>query len=285
MIPCDYSFTFWPSVMPLEPTQVTVEHLTVDVIKHFLTYLEEERGNTIDTRNLRLTALHSFFRFVSRQIPELIEHATQIHNIPYAGLFSPRSRTLRRRKSMPYWRPRIALPYRASVTTLCSCSCTTQGLAPPKRPRPTSERSSSTARLPPCASSGKAARSGSARCGPIPSRSCEVCSVQGLQGATTCRCSSISVVSGSPVSAFTRWSSGRSQRLPHDAIAAAEKSQSAYDSSHHRRRFAPRWGRHEHHTSLARPRLIGDHEPLCASRPGNESEGLGNVCTDARGGQ
>ena len=65
-----------------DPTQVTVEHLTVDVIKHVLTSLEEERGNTIDTRNLRLTALHAFFRFVSRQIPELIEHATQIHNIP-----------------------------------------------------------------------------------------------------------------------------------------------------------------------------------------------------------
>src|SRR4029434_1133175 len=43
---------------------------------------------------------------------------------------------------MPYWRPRIALPYRASVTTLCSCSCTTQGLAPPKQRRPTSDRSS-----------------------------------------------------------------------------------------------------------------------------------------------
>jgi site-specific recombinase XerD len=61
-------FHFLAERYATEPTQVTVEHLTVDVIKHFLTYLEEERGNTIDTRNLRLTALHSFFRFVSRQI-------------------------------------------------------------------------------------------------------------------------------------------------------------------------------------------------------------------------
>src|SRR5262244_1786646 len=48
-------FHFLAERYATEPTQVTVEQLTVDVIKHFLTYLEEERGNTIDTRNLRLT--------------------------------------------------------------------------------------------------------------------------------------------------------------------------------------------------------------------------------------
>jgi site-specific recombinase XerD len=82
-------FHFLAERYAVEPTQVTVEHLTVDVIKHFLIYLEEERGNTIDTRNLRLTALHSFFRFVARQIPELIEHATQIHNIPLRRTLQP----------------------------------------------------------------------------------------------------------------------------------------------------------------------------------------------------
>src|SRR5207237_3470210 len=82
-------FHFLAERYATEPTQVTVEHLTVDVIKHFLTYLEEERGNTIATRNLRLTALHSFFRFVSRQMPELIEHATQIHNIPLRRTLQP----------------------------------------------------------------------------------------------------------------------------------------------------------------------------------------------------
>ena len=74
-------FHFLAERYAIEPTQVTVEHLTVDVVKSFLTYLEQERGNAIDTRNLRLTALHSLFRFVSRQIPELIDHATQIHRI------------------------------------------------------------------------------------------------------------------------------------------------------------------------------------------------------------
>jgi len=73
----------------LEPTQVTVEHLTADVIKRFLTYLEQERGNAIDTRNLRLTALHSLFRFLARHIPALLEQATQIQQIPLRRTTQP----------------------------------------------------------------------------------------------------------------------------------------------------------------------------------------------------
>ena len=72
-----------------EPTQVTVEPLPVDVMKNFLTYLEAERGNAADTRNLRLTALPAFCRFVSRQIPARIEHATQIPNIPFRRTLQP----------------------------------------------------------------------------------------------------------------------------------------------------------------------------------------------------
>lgn len=82
-------FRFMTERYATEPTQMTVEHLTADVVKSFLTYLEEERGNAIDTRNLRLTALHSLFRFVARQIPELIEQATQIQKIPLRRTTQP----------------------------------------------------------------------------------------------------------------------------------------------------------------------------------------------------
>jgi site-specific recombinase XerD len=82
-------FHFLAEHYTLEPTQVTVEHLTADVVKSFLTYLEQERGNAIDTRNLRLTALHSLFRFISRHIPELIEQATQIQQIPLRRTTQP----------------------------------------------------------------------------------------------------------------------------------------------------------------------------------------------------
>lgn len=82
-------FHFMAKRYATEPTHVTVEQLTADVVKGFLTYLEEERSNAVDTRNLRLTAIHSLFRFVSRQIPELIEHATQIQNIPLRRTTQP----------------------------------------------------------------------------------------------------------------------------------------------------------------------------------------------------
>ena len=82
-------FYFLAEHYAIEPTQVTVEHLTADVVKSFLTYLEKDRGNAIDTRNLRLTALHSLFRFVARHIPELIEQATQIQQIPLRRTTQP----------------------------------------------------------------------------------------------------------------------------------------------------------------------------------------------------
>jgi len=65
-----------------EPTRVTVEQVTAKVVRAFLDYIEQERGNTVATRNQRLAALHSLFRFISRQVPELVEQATQIRAIP-----------------------------------------------------------------------------------------------------------------------------------------------------------------------------------------------------------
>ena len=65
----------------LDPTRVSVEGLTVDVLRAFLTHLEGDRGNAISTRNQRLTALHSLFRFISRQVPELVGQATAVQAI------------------------------------------------------------------------------------------------------------------------------------------------------------------------------------------------------------
>ena len=65
-----------------DPVRVTVEQVDATVVRGFLAHLEHQRGNTTSTRNLRLTALHSLFRFIGRQAPELVEHATTIHAIP-----------------------------------------------------------------------------------------------------------------------------------------------------------------------------------------------------------
>lgn len=65
-----------------DPTRVTVEQVTGKVVRSFLVHLEEERGNSVSTRNQRLAAMHSLFRFVARNVPELVEHAAQIQAIP-----------------------------------------------------------------------------------------------------------------------------------------------------------------------------------------------------------
>jgi len=65
-----------------DPTRVIVEQVDAVVVRNFLAYLEEDRGNSVSTRNQRLAALHSLFRFVGRLVPELVDHATRIQAIP-----------------------------------------------------------------------------------------------------------------------------------------------------------------------------------------------------------
>lgn len=52
-------------------------------ITAFLTHLERERGNGIPTRNVRLSAIHAFFRYVAAQQPDRLEQAQRILGIPF----------------------------------------------------------------------------------------------------------------------------------------------------------------------------------------------------------
>jgi len=52
-------------------------------VQSFLVYLEQERNNSGSTRNIRLSAIHSFFRFVAAQHPDRLEHAQRILGIPF----------------------------------------------------------------------------------------------------------------------------------------------------------------------------------------------------------
>jgi len=66
----------------IESTRVTVELTTATIVRAFLAHLEERRGNCVATRNQRLAAIHSLFHFVASQVPELVDHASQICAIP-----------------------------------------------------------------------------------------------------------------------------------------------------------------------------------------------------------
>jgi site-specific recombinase XerD len=66
----------------IDPTRVTIEQVSPEVVREFLANLEQARGNSTSSRNQRLAAIHSLFRFIGREVPELVDHAAQIRSIP-----------------------------------------------------------------------------------------------------------------------------------------------------------------------------------------------------------
>lgn len=64
------------------PSKLQLEALDVTTITAFLSYLENERGNSPRTRNARLTAIHSFFQYASFKAPECSEQIARVLSIP-----------------------------------------------------------------------------------------------------------------------------------------------------------------------------------------------------------
>jgi site-specific recombinase XerD len=64
------------------PSQLTIEDLTPSFIGRFLDHLEKERANTARTRNVRLAAIHSFFKFAALEEPRCIALAQRVLAIP-----------------------------------------------------------------------------------------------------------------------------------------------------------------------------------------------------------
>lgn len=66
----------------LAPTSLDFADLDAPTIGAFLTHLEKERGNSVRTRNARLAAIHSLFRFAAFQHPEHAELISRVLAIP-----------------------------------------------------------------------------------------------------------------------------------------------------------------------------------------------------------
>jgi integrase/recombinase XerD len=64
------------------PSDLQMEQLDVSLIENFLRHLEQERGNSVRTRNTRLAAVHAFFRFVAVSEPALGLQCQRILAIP-----------------------------------------------------------------------------------------------------------------------------------------------------------------------------------------------------------
>jgi site-specific recombinase XerD len=71
-----------------ERRQRSVSHLDLSdlgppEVLEFLQHLETERGNQVATRNVRLAAIHAFFRYCATDHPEQVEHCQRVLAVPF----------------------------------------------------------------------------------------------------------------------------------------------------------------------------------------------------------
>ncbi len=63
--------------------QLLVQDAAPDIIRRFLTHLEQDRGCAVVTRNQRLAAIHSWARFIGEKRPEHLSWCTGVCAIPF----------------------------------------------------------------------------------------------------------------------------------------------------------------------------------------------------------
>lgn len=68
---------------------LALDMLDVDLVLLFLDHLEEHRNNSVATRNVRLAALHTFFRHVGGQEPLHLDQCRRIVDIPLKRVSTP----------------------------------------------------------------------------------------------------------------------------------------------------------------------------------------------------
>ena len=64
------------------PSQLTLPDLDTPFLGGFLDHLEQKRGNSARSRNVRLAAIHSFFRYVALHAPEYSAVAQRVLAMP-----------------------------------------------------------------------------------------------------------------------------------------------------------------------------------------------------------
>jgi site-specific recombinase XerD len=65
-----------------QPCQLDIGDLDAPLIAAFLDHLEHDRGNSIRTRNARLAAIHSLFRYAALRHPEHLQDIERVLAIP-----------------------------------------------------------------------------------------------------------------------------------------------------------------------------------------------------------
>jgi len=63
------------------PSELSLEDLDAQMVRDFLEHLERDCGNTARTRNLRLTAIRSFMKYVEYEVPSALEQVRRVKAI------------------------------------------------------------------------------------------------------------------------------------------------------------------------------------------------------------
>ena len=72
---------FCKETQNIQIEKLTIKRLNSELVISFLNWLENDRGNSINTRNQRLAALHAFFRFLQAEEPKHLFQCQQILDI------------------------------------------------------------------------------------------------------------------------------------------------------------------------------------------------------------
>jgi len=74
--------TFATKRLGKQPSSLAIEDVNATLISKFLDHLERDRGNSVRSRNVRLAAVRSFFRYVAMNEPAHLLHCQRILAIP-----------------------------------------------------------------------------------------------------------------------------------------------------------------------------------------------------------
>ena len=81
-----YSFQllvcFAANRLEVKPCQLEIEQLDAPLVLSFLRHIESDRRNSPRTRNARLAAINSLFRFLEYRLPSCLDQSRRIHAIP-----------------------------------------------------------------------------------------------------------------------------------------------------------------------------------------------------------
>jgi integrase/recombinase XerD len=81
--------TFCNNELDIKPEYIDFDKINADTVKSFLLWLEQSHGVCINTRNQRLAAIHSFYRYSQTEYPEYLLECQRILSIPFKKHSTP----------------------------------------------------------------------------------------------------------------------------------------------------------------------------------------------------